>query len=143
MRGRMLAAVVMMGVLAPVAASAAGEMTLYKNPQCGCCEGHAAYLEQQGFKVKVVTTDALAKMKSMAGVPPTLESCHTILVDGYVVEGHVPAAAIRKLLTEKPAVRGIALAGMPQGSPGMSGEKDGPFVVESFGGGKTAVFAVE
>lgn len=141
----MIAGLLLAG-LAPLMAPAvafAGEMTLYKNPQCGCCTGHAEYLEQQGYKVKVVATDALARVKAMAGVPPQLESCHTILVDGYVVEGHVPAAAIHKLLSEKPAVRGIALAGMPQGSPGMSGEKEGPFVVESFGGGKTAVFAVE
>ncbi|GAB3124085.1 DUF411 domain-containing protein [Novispirillum itersonii] len=143
MRRHMMMALVAAGVLMPVAPAMAGEMTLYKNPQCGCCEGHAAYLEQQGYRVKVVTTDALARVKTMAGVPPQLESCHTIMVDGYVVEGHVPVSAIKKLLTEKPAVRGIALAGMPQGSPGMSGEKDGPFVVESFGGGQTAVFAVE
>lgn len=143
MRRHMMMALVAAGALMPVAPAMAGEMTLYKNPQCGCCEGHAAYLEQQGYRVKVVTTDALAKVKAMAGVPPQLESCHTIMVDGYVVEGHVPVSAIKKLLTEKPAVRGIALAGMPQGSPGMSGEKDGPFVVESFGGGRTAVFAVE
>lgn len=140
----MMAVMLAAGVLLTSAAPAsAGEMTLYKNPQCGCCDGHAAILEQQGYRVKVVTTDALATVKTMAGVPPQLESCHTILVDGYVVEGHVPVSAIKKLLTERPAVRGIALAGMPQGSPGMSGEKTAPFVIESFGGGKTAVFAVE
>ena len=97
--------------------------TLYKNPQCSCCEGYAQYLEKNGFKVDVKPTNDLAEISRNAGVPEDLEGCHTMFVDGYVVDGHVPVEIIRKLLAEKPAIAGITLPGMPSGSPGMVGQK--------------------
>ncbi|EFI53096.1 DUF411 domain-containing protein [Afipia sp. 1NLS2] len=97
--------------------------TLYKNPQCTCCEGYAQYLEKNGFQVEVKPTNDLAEISRGAGVPEDLEGCHTMFVGGYVVDGHVPVEIIRKLLTEKPAIAGITLPGMPSGSPGMTGTK--------------------
>jgi hypothetical protein len=103
--------------------------TLYKNPQCDCCEGYAAYLRQNGFEVEVKPTNDLAEISRKAGVPPELEGCHTMLVDDYVVDGHVPVKVIRRLLSERPAIAGITLPGMPTGSPGMTGKKTGPFKI--------------
>ena len=97
--------------------------TLYKAPQCSCCEGYAQYLEKNGFKVDVKPTDDLAEISRKAGVPEDLEGCHTMFVDGYVVDGHVPVEVIRKLLAERPAIAGVTLPGMPSGSPGMTGAK--------------------
>jgi hypothetical protein len=99
------------------------QATLYKNPQCSCCEGYAQYLEKNGFTVDVKPTNDLAEISRNAGVPEDLEGCHTMFVGGYVVDGHVPVEIIRKLLTEKPAIAGITLPGMPSGSPGMTGPK--------------------
>jgi len=103
--------------------------TLYKNPQCTCCEGYAQYLEKNGFQVDVKPTNDLAEISRTAGVPEDLEGCHTMFVGGYVVDGHVPVEVIRKLLTEKPAIAGITLPGMPSGSPGMDGPKTGTWTV--------------
>ncbi len=102
---------------------------LYKNPQCGCCETYAAYLRDNGFDVTVKPTMDLAQISSDAGVPPKMEGCHTMMVDGYVVDGHVPVNVINKLLAERPAIAGITLPGMPLGSPGMDGPKSGPFTI--------------
>ena len=103
--------------------------TLYKDPQCSCCEGYAAYLRKNGFEIDVKPTNDLAEISSKAGVPEKFQGCHTMFVDGYVVDGHVPVNVIRKLLSERPAVAGITLPGMPEGSPGMSGSKHGPFTI--------------
>jgi hypothetical protein len=105
------------------------QATLYKNPQCTCCEGYAQYLEKSGFKVDVKPTNDLAEISRNAGVPEDLEGCHTMFVGGYVVDGHVPVDVIRKLLTEKPAIAGITLPGMPSGSPGMTGPKTGTWTI--------------
>ncbi len=86
------------------------------------------YLQDQGFDVKVVNTDDTS-IKAQEGVPKDLRSCHTSVIGDYFVEGHVPVEAIRKLLAEKPAIKGIALPGMPAGAPGMGGDKTGPFVI--------------
>jgi hypothetical protein len=104
-------------------------VTLYKNPQCSCCEGYAAYLRDNGFDVEVKPTTDLAEISRKAGVPEPMEGCHTAFIDGYVVDGHVPVAVIEKLLTERPAIAGITLPGMPMDSPGMVGEKTEPFTV--------------
>lgn len=122
-------------LLLPLAA-AAQSATMYKDPFCGCCTGHADYLRDNGFEVEVVETPAekLAAVKQLHQVPPALQGCHTLLVEGYVVEGHVPVEAIEKLLAEKPDITGIALPGMPLGSPGMGGEKEAPFQVMTIGG---------
>ena len=103
--------------------------TLYKNPQCTCCEGYAAYLRQSGFAVDVKPTNDLAEISSKAGVPEKLQGCHTMLVNGYVVDGHVPIKTVKKLLDERPDINGIALPGMPMGSPGMTGRKTEPFTI--------------
>ena len=103
--------------------------TLYKDPQCGCCEGYAAYLRQNGFAVDVKPTNDLAEISRKAGVPSELQGCHTMFVDGYVIDGHVPIKTIRKLLSERPAIAGVTLPGMPTGSPGMTGKKTAPFKI--------------
>jgi hypothetical protein len=122
----------------------AQEMTLYKNPQCSCCEVYAAYLRHNGYDVKVVPTHDLSLIKREHGVPNELDGCHTILVGNYVVEGHVPVATLNKLLKEKPSIKGISLPGMPQGSPGMGGSKAAPFSIYAIGdGGEPQVYAVE
>jgi len=113
----------------PVLAAAPTQVTLYKNPQCSCCEGYAAYLRQSGFAVDVKPTNDLAQISLKAGVPADLEGCHTAFIDGYVVDGHVPVEVIRKLLSERPAIAGITLPGMPAGSPGMLGTKTEPFTI--------------
>jgi hypothetical protein len=114
---------------APFAATAADDAVLYKDPDCGCCGEYAKYLEAEGFRVRVKETTALDALRRLAGVPERLAGCHTTTLGGYVVEGHVPGAMVKKLLAEKPDIRGIALPGMPQGSPGMTGKKEAPFVV--------------
>ncbi|OCP36016.1 DUF411 domain-containing protein [Ensifer sp. LC163] len=105
------------------------QATLYKNPQCGCCEGYAAYLRENGFNVDVKPTNDLAEISRKAGVAEGMQGCHTMFIDGYVVDGHVPVKVVRKLLTERPAIAGITLPGMPMGSPGMAGTKTEKFVI--------------
>jgi hypothetical protein len=110
-------------------AAASIQATLYKNPQCTCCEGYAQYLEENGFQVDVKPTNDLAEISRKAGVPEALEGCHTMFVSNYVVDGHVPVEVIRKLLAERPAIAGITLPGMPSGSPGMNGRKTGTWTI--------------
>jgi len=105
--------------------------TLYHNPGCMCCEQYAQYLKKTGYDVNVVDTNDMAALNQEHGVPPKLASCHTMLIGQYVVVGHVPAPAIAKLLREQPDIRGIALPGMPMGSPGMGGTKESPFVIRT------------
>jgi len=108
-------------------------VTMYKNPNCQCCSKWAAYLEENGFSVKEIPSDTLASVKKQKGVPNKLGACHTALVDGYVVEGHVPAEAIKTLLKNQPKAKGIAVPGMPAQSPGMA-ENPGPVEVYFFNG---------
>ena len=124
-----------------VDADEAPNATMYKQAYCSCCDGHADHLRANGFNVTVVETQNMSQIKSKHGVPPEFEGCHTIEVGGYVVEGHVPAKIIRKLLKERPAIRGISLPGMPDGSPGMSGVKREPFVNYELGSTDGRVFA--
>ena len=121
------------------------EAVMYKNPQCSCCEVYAALLEQNGFKVEIKPVNNLSQISSEAGVPADLEGCHTLMVGGYVVDGLVPVDIVKKLLTEKPAIAGITLAGMPAGAPGMGGEKSGPFTIYAFtkDGKAPTVYATE
>lgn len=118
-------------------------LTVYKSPTCGCCGEWTKHMEKNGFKAKVVMMEDLTQIKRDAGVPVELESCHTALVGAYVVEGHVPADLVKKMLDEKPKISGIAVAGMPLGSPGMeqSGTKM-PYNVMTFTkGGRSTVYA--
>jgi hypothetical protein len=126
-----------------VAGESSRQATLYKNPQCGCCEGYADYLRENGFEVTVRPTHDLPLLHRQHGVPESLAGCHTTLVDGYVVEGHVPINAVLRLLTERPDIKGISLPGMPAGSPGMGGTKAAPFTIYEIGDGPTEVYAVE
>jgi hypothetical protein len=103
--------------------------TLFKNPQCSCCEGYAAYLRNNGFAIEVKATNDLTEISRKAGVPGNLQGCHTMFVDRYVVDGHVPVNVIRRLLRERPAIAGITLPGMPMGSPGMVGTKTEKFTI--------------
>jgi len=120
-------------------------VTLFKNPECSCCEGYAAYLRQNGFVVDIKPTNDLAEISRKAGVPEQYEGCHTAFIAGYVVDGHVPVAVIRKLLAERPAIAGITLPGMPMGSPGMVGDKTAPFTVYAVtkDGAAPTVYATE
>ena len=127
----------------PAGAEQPYSATLYKNPQCGCCETYADYLRENGFEVTVKPTHDLPLMKRQYGVPGELEGCHTTLVDGYVVEGHVPVNTLLRMLAEKPDIKGISLPGMPAGSPGMFGEKSGPFTIYEIGDGPSKVYGVE
>jgi len=102
---------------------------LYKSPQCRCCESYAAYLRDNGFEVEVKPTNDLAEISRKAGVPEQMEGCHTMFIDGYVIDGHVPVDVVRKLLSAKPAIAGITLPGMPAGSPGMVGAKTEQFTI--------------
>lgn len=117
----------------------AAELTLYKHPSCGCCQGWAEYMQGQGWKTKIIDVDEIERIKRRHGVPAHMDSCHTAIIDGYVVEGHVPVAAIDKLLKERPKATGLSAPGMPQGSPGMSGTPE-PFVVYLFGPDGTKPF---
>jgi hypothetical protein len=123
-------AILLPSVTIPISALAAPtHAVLYKDPQCGCCEGYATYLKQNGFTVEVKPTMDLTEISRNAGVPTELQGCHTMFVEGYVVDGHVPVNVIRKLIRERPAIAGITLPGMPEGSPGMTGKKREPFVI--------------
>jgi hypothetical protein len=117
--------------------------TLYKDPQCGCCQVYADYLEQNGFAVIVKPTHNLAAISREAGIPDDFQGCHTTFTDNYVVSGHVPVATVNKLLTDRPAIKGITLPGMPQGSPGMTGQKNGSHTIYAIGNARPTIFAVE
>jgi hypothetical protein len=112
----------------------AEEIMLYKNPQCGCCEEYADYLRENGFTVTVKPTHDLAAMSREAGMTDDFQGCHLAQIDNYVMSGHVPVSTISKLLKERPAIKGITLPGMPEGSPGMSGTKNQSFVIYEVGG---------
>lgn len=103
--------------------------TIYKSPTCGCCGVYASYMKKEGYDVRVEDVQDMATIKQELGVPNELESCHTMEMAGYVVEGHIPNEAIQKLLAEKPNIKGIGMAGMPSGSPGMPGPRHESFVV--------------
>jgi hypothetical protein len=92
---------------------------VYESPTCGCCASWAGHLRAYGFPVEEVHVDDVQAVKAHYGIPDSLQSCHTAVVDGYVVEGHVPAGDIARLLTERPEAAGLAVPGMPTGSPGM------------------------
>lgn len=106
------------------------QATLHKDPWCGCCNAYADYLEENGFAVKRIDHQDMQPIKRKLGTSQAA-SCHTVEIDGYVVEGHVPVAAINKMLTERPDIQGIALPGMPLNSPGMGPEKKGSLQVLS------------
>ncbi len=110
----------------------AAEIAVYKSPWCGCCEQWIGHMRSQGHTVAVQDMEGLDAVKKMARVPEDLQSCHTAFVAGYVLEGHVPAADLARLLAERPKARGLAVPGMPGGSPGMEGAAAEPYDVMLF-----------
>lgn len=107
------------------------KITVFYSPTCGCCSAYIAYLKQEGYTVEGVQENDLSGVKAKYNIPQHLQSCHTSLVEGYVVEGHIPVGVIKKLLEKKPTIAGIALPGMPSGSPGMPGMKHAPFQIHA------------
>ncbi|MGX1742422.1 DUF411 domain-containing protein [Bosea sp. NPDC055353] len=125
------------------AAEALPKMKVTRDPSCGCCGNWVAHVKAAGFPVEVVEIPDVMPLKARLGVPDALTSCHSAEVAGYVVEGHVPAEAIKRLLVERPKVTGIAVAGMPVGSPGMEvpGHPAQTYDVVIFSAGRQNVFA--
>lgn len=117
------------------------EITVYKSPTCGCCSKWVDHINANGFKAIVHDTSDMAPVKTKLGVPRAMESCHTAVVNGYVIEGHVPAADIHRLLRERPKVAGLSVPGMVTGSPGMEGNRTDPYSVVTFGTGTSSVFS--
>lgn len=129
-------------VSTPAHAAADGKhVTLYKDPECSCCEGYADYLRGNGFVVSIVPTHDLPLLDEKYGIPAELSPCHISLIGGYVVGGHVPIEVVNRLLAEKPAITGITLPGMPMGSPGMTGRKTGPFNIYEIAKGSPRLYA--
>jgi hypothetical protein len=115
---------------------------VYKDPDCGCCKEWIEHLKQNGFAVESVDMPDLSAVKAKYGINRNIEACHTAVVGNYVVEGHVPADLILKMLKEKPAIQGLAVPGMPMGSPGMEGASKQPYDVLTFdSAGHTKVYA--
>ena len=113
---------------------------VFKTSSCGCCYGYVLFLEEEKFKVKKTDMRSLHSIKKRYNIPLEMQSCHTTILGKYFIEGNVPIEAINKLLKEQPDIDGIALPGMPIGTPGMPGEKEEPFVIYQLIDGKSSVF---
>lgn len=132
-------------LVAPLAFAAQPSATLYKSPTCGCCGEYVKYLRNNGFKVKAIDSDDMDKIKRDNKVG-NLGSCHTMQIDGYVIEGHVPVSAINKLLQQRPKIVGISAPGMPANSPGMGEMKPGTlriYQISGAGSDKPKLFSIE
>jgi len=120
----------------------ATEITVYKSPWCGCCTAWSEHMRENGFTVTEIKREDMQSIKQELGVPQALESCHTAEVEGYIVEGHVPADDVKRLLAEKPKAKGLSAPGMPVGSPGMEqGEDKDRYNVVLFGDKGMKVFS--
>lgn len=126
-------AILAAGLVAPAYAAPTTTMIVHKDPNCGCCTGWVQHLKDAGFAVMVEETTNLQAVRKRLGVPSDLAACHTAEIGGYVIEGHVPALAVRQLLEKRPAAGGLAVAGMPAGSPGMEGGTPLKYDVVLFG----------
>ena len=124
----------------PVAKSSKYTFEVFKTPTCGCCDGYVSFLEGEQFKVKKTNMTSLDSIKKKHNIPGEMQSCHTSVVGKYFIEGHVPIEAINKLLKEQPDIDGIALPGMPIGTPGMPGNKEVPYVIYQLIDGQYSVF---
>ena len=113
---------------------------VFKTPSCGCCYGYVLFLEEEKFEVKQTDMRSLHTIKQKYNIPVEMQSCHTTIMGKYFIEGHVPFEAVNKLLKEQPDIDGIALPGMPIGTPGMPGDKDEPYVIYQLKDGKSSVF---
>ena len=139
-----LAAAIVSVELPVTARQAAPTIQVYKSPTCGCCANWVKHLQQHGFTTTVTETEDVAAIKAKHNIPARVQSCHTAIVEGYVLEGHVPAADVQRLLKERPPVVGLAVPGMPIGSPGMevASRKPQAYDVVAFDrGGQLKVFA--
>lgn len=133
---------IVVGLWVRIPPAHAADVTVYTTPTCGCCAKWAEHMRANGFTVTVEHLENLTPIKRKYGVPSLLETCHTAIVEGYVVEGHVPADVIKDLLDERPRVTGIAVPGMPIGSPGMEGGRRDHYNVVMFDrDGSVAVYA--
>lgn len=143
-RRALLAAVAAVGastiLLRPARAADGVSIDVWKSRYCGCCGGWVDYMRAKGYRVNVTAVEDMDPLKARFGVPADLASCHTARIRDYLIEGHVPEPAIAKLLAEQPALKGLALPGMPSGSPGMDGTPGVYAVVGFDGAGKTSVF---
>jgi hypothetical protein len=124
--------------MGPVAGDRVVEV--YRSPSCSCCHEWEAYMRAHGWTVRSIETDDMTRVKQDRNLPDSTWSCHTAVIDGYVVEGHVPMAAIEDMLSTRPAIDGIALPGMPAGSPGMPGVLEGPLQVLAVDDGSATLF---
>ena len=131
-----------LGLAFPANAQSLPEVVVNKDPNCGCCTAWADHLRAAGFPIKVTERRDMQAVKARLGVPANLASCHTAEVAGYVLEGHVPAPAVMRLLKEKPEAKGLAVPGMPIGSPGMEGGDPETYEVMLFGSQPARVFAI-
>lgn len=111
------------------AAASTHQVKLYRDPSCHCCDLYARHLEENGFDVDLIDATDMAPIKQKYGVPESLEGCHTAVVDGYVLEGLIPAKYVAQMLRERPAIKGLSVPGMPTGAPGMPGAKSKPLNV--------------
>jgi hypothetical protein len=117
-------------------------MTVYKLASCGCCAKWVDHIKAAGIQVKTIDVEDLSEIKAASGVPATLQTCHTAVIQGYVVEGHVPGDVVQQLLRDKPPIAGVAVPGMPLGSPGMEGTPKQSYDVIAWDkSGRTRVFA--
>ena len=121
MKARLASTLLVLGTLMAAYPALAGEkdMTVWKSPWCGCCEAWSEAMKAAGYTVRIENREDLAPIKAKAGVPADMEGCHTAMIDGYFLDGHVPLSSVQRLLSERPAVAGLAVPGMPTGSLGM------------------------
>ncbi|TIC83419.1 DUF411 domain-containing protein [Crenobacter intestini] len=135
-------AVALIAALTAAPAFAAPSGTMYKDPHCGCCDAWAKHMQDNGFKIDSKIDAQMSQTKDKLGVPGSLRSCHTAKIGNYLFEGHVPADLVIKVLRDKPAIAGLAVPGMPLGSPGMEGPTRQPYQVLTFDRqGRTTVYA--
>ncbi len=115
-------------------------ITMYYSPSCRCCEKYRRYLESSGVRVEAIKSEGVLELKKEKGIPRKLWSCHTMVLENYFIEGHVPLGAILKLLEEKPKIDGIALPGMPSGAPGIGGSGGKTFKIYAVSDGNIVLF---
>ena len=139
--GLLVVALVVVMILPQATAKTSGPtVTIYKSPTCGCCVSYSHYLESKGYNVETVTTDDMESIKQEYNIPRNMQSCHTMVIGDYFVEGHVPIEVVEKLMTEQPKLNGIALPDMPAGSPGMPGVKGEDWEIYSLVNGESSEF---
>ena len=131
----LVAAFALIGSLVQAGAGELPRMTMWKSPWCGCCAAWAEHMKNAGFQVEIKEVEELDRIKRAAGIPEALQSCHTAKVGGYTIEGHVPAADVKRMLSTQPDIDGLAVGGMPSGSPGMENGQHDPYDVVTFKGG--------